>query len=128
MNLRTSVIARLLVMGLILIGLLIPLTMVQAVVSERATRRDLVAEEVSGTWGGAQTIAGPGLIAQGTTQDLRRCSASLRHRPGELPTTALNVRLNAAWSAKPASRATSESGRWESVNSSFDLSTRCRMR
>ena len=62
MNLRTSVIARLLVMGLILIGLLIPLTMVQSVVSERAARRDSVAEEMSGTWGGAQTIAGPVLI------------------------------------------------------------------
>jgi inner membrane protein len=62
MNLRTSVIARLLVMALILIGLLIPLTMVQSVVSERAARRDSVAEEMSGTWGGAQTIAGPVLI------------------------------------------------------------------
>jgi len=62
MNLRTSVIARLLVMGMILIGLLIPLTMVQSVVGERAARRDSVAAEMSGTWGGAQTIAGPVLI------------------------------------------------------------------
>jgi inner membrane protein len=62
MNLRTSVIARLLVMGMILTGLLIPLTMVQSVVSERAARRDSVAAEMSGTWGGAQTIAGPVLI------------------------------------------------------------------
>ena len=62
MNLRTSVIARLLIMGLILIGLLIPLTMVQSVVTERAARRDSVAAEMSGTWGGPQTIAGPVLI------------------------------------------------------------------
>ena len=62
MNLRTSVIARLLVMGLILIGLLIPLAMVQSVVSERSERRNSVAEEISGTWGGPQTIAGPMLI------------------------------------------------------------------
>ena len=62
MNLRTSVIARLLVMGLILIGLLIPLTMVQSVVTERAARRDSVAAEMSGTWGGPQTIAGPMLV------------------------------------------------------------------
>lgn len=62
MNLRTSVIARLLVMGLILIGLLIPLAMVQSVVSERSQRRNSVAEDMSGTWGGSQTIAGPMLI------------------------------------------------------------------
>jgi inner membrane protein len=62
MNLRQSVIARLLVMGLILIGLLIPLAMVQSVVSERSKRRNSVAEEISGTWAGPQTIAGPMLI------------------------------------------------------------------
>ena len=59
MNLRTSVIARLIVMGLILLGLLIPLSMVQAVVSERAVRRDSVATDVSSTWGASQVLAGP---------------------------------------------------------------------
>jgi len=62
MGLRTSVIARLVVMGMILMGLLIPLTMVQSVVSERAARRDSVVSDVSSTWGGAQTIAGPVLV------------------------------------------------------------------
>jgi inner membrane protein len=62
MNLRTSAMARLLVMALLLIGLLIPLEMVKSVVSERAARRDAVVQEVSGTWGGPQTIGGPVLV------------------------------------------------------------------
>ena len=36
---RTSAIARLIVMGVLLIALLLPLSMVQSVVSERASRR-----------------------------------------------------------------------------------------
>lgn len=59
MNLRTSAMARLGVMALLLIALIIPLAMVQSVVTERASRRDSVVREVSGTWGGAQTITGP---------------------------------------------------------------------
>jgi inner membrane protein len=62
MNLRTSVVARLLVMGVIMILLMIPLTMVSAIVSERTTRRNAVVEDVSATWGGVQTIAGPVLV------------------------------------------------------------------
>src|SRR4029453_242453 len=62
MNLRTSVVVRLLVMGFLMLVLLVPLTMVQSVVTERAGRRNEVAEEISGTWGAAQTIAGPVLV------------------------------------------------------------------
>jgi inner membrane protein len=62
MFLRTSVIARLVVMALILMGLLIPLTMVQSIVSERTARRDSVISDVSATWGGPQTIVGPLLV------------------------------------------------------------------
>src|SRR5262245_35304835 len=58
MNLRTSVMARLLVMGCLFLGLLIPLMMVQGVVSERATRREAVTAEIGSTWGGPQTIGG----------------------------------------------------------------------
>jgi inner membrane protein len=58
MNLRTSVMARLLVMGCLFLGLLIPLTMVQSVVSERATRREAVTQEIGSTWGGPQAIVG----------------------------------------------------------------------
>jgi inner membrane protein len=79
MNLRTSAMARLLVMALLLIGLLIPLEMVRSVVGERAARRDAVVQEVSGTWGGPQTIGGPVLVvpyrctftnSDGKTQDV----------------------------------------------------------
>jgi inner membrane protein len=59
---RTSAMVRLAVMGLLLIALMIPLTMTHSVVSERASRRDSAAAEISGIWGGAQTIAGPVLV------------------------------------------------------------------
>ena len=60
MNLRSSVVVRLVVMGLLMLFLLVPLTMV--LVTERAGRRNEVSEEVSTTWGAAQTIAGPVLV------------------------------------------------------------------
>jgi inner membrane protein len=50
---------RLVVMAVLLLGLNAPLTMMCSVVSERATRRDRVVDEVSNDWGGAQTIGGP---------------------------------------------------------------------
>ena len=45
--------------------------------------------------------------------DRRPFVASLRHCPGGLPTMALKVRVNAAWSANPVCRATSDSGHTE---------------
>jgi inner membrane protein len=59
---RTSPMARLGIMLLLLLGLTIPLTMTGAVVTERAGRRDDVARQVSQEWGAAQTIAGPVLV------------------------------------------------------------------
>ncbi len=59
MNLRTSVIARLVVIGIILLGLLVPLSMVESVVGERTARRDSVVNDVSSTWGAGQILAGP---------------------------------------------------------------------
>jgi inner membrane protein len=56
---RTSPLLRLLIMGAILVALNVPLTMMCGVVGERAARREAVVNEVSGTWGGAQTIGGP---------------------------------------------------------------------
>lgn len=56
---RNSAIARLIVMGGLALVLLIPLTWVWATVAERASRRDEAVKEVSATWGGPQTIAGP---------------------------------------------------------------------
>jgi inner membrane protein len=56
---KTSPMMRLLIMGVILLALNVPLTMMCGVVGERAARREAVVNEVSGTWGGAQTIGGP---------------------------------------------------------------------
>jgi inner membrane protein len=59
---RTSAMARLAVMAVLLLALMIPLTMTHAVVSERSTRRQTAATEISGIWGGAQTLGGPVLV------------------------------------------------------------------
>jgi inner membrane protein len=56
---RNSAVARLVVMGILAIALLVPLTWVYSIVTERASRRDAAVTEVSGTWGGPQVIAGP---------------------------------------------------------------------
>ena len=59
---RDSATTRLIVMGTLAILLLVPLTWVKSIVSERALRRTGAITEVSGTWGGPQTIAGPVLV------------------------------------------------------------------
>jgi inner membrane protein len=56
---RTSPMARLFIMAVLLVALNVPLTMMCSVVSERATRRDRVADEISHDWGQAQTVGGP---------------------------------------------------------------------
>ncbi len=56
---RTSPILRMVVMGVLLMALNVPLTMMCGVVSERAARRDSVVREVSTDWGGAQIVGGP---------------------------------------------------------------------
>jgi inner membrane protein len=56
---RTSALARLAVMGILLGCLMIPLTMVQGVVGERTARRAEATTDISSIWGGAQTLGGP---------------------------------------------------------------------
>jgi inner membrane protein len=56
---RNSATARLVVMGGLAVALMVPLTWVYSIVSERASRRDAAVTEVSSTWGGPQTVAGP---------------------------------------------------------------------
>jgi inner membrane protein len=56
---KTSPVLRLLMMGVLLVALQAPLTMMCGVVSERTSRRDEVAREVAGNWGNAQVVAGP---------------------------------------------------------------------
>jgi inner membrane protein len=56
---KTSPILRLLVMGVLLVALQAPLTMMCGVVSERTSRRNQVANEVANNWGDAQLVGGP---------------------------------------------------------------------
>jgi inner membrane protein len=56
---RYSATARVVIMGVITITLMIPITWVYAIVRERASRRTDAVRDVSTTWGGPQTIAGP---------------------------------------------------------------------
>jgi inner membrane protein len=56
---RTSPMMRLVVMGVLLVALNVPLTMMCTVVSERTARRNSVAREVSEDWGGSQIVGGP---------------------------------------------------------------------
>jgi inner membrane protein len=69
-------------MGLLMLGMLVPLQMIQSVVSERTTRRDLALQEIGGTWGGFQTIGGPVLIVpyvyEWTDNDRKPQQTSLR--------------------------------------------------
>lgn len=56
---RTSAVARLVVMGILLLCLMVPLAMVQSVVAERTMRRNSAVSEIGGVWGGPQVVGGP---------------------------------------------------------------------
>jgi inner membrane protein len=56
---RRSALARLAVMGILLACLMVPLAMVQGVVSERTARRSEATRDISSIWGGVQTLGGP---------------------------------------------------------------------
>jgi inner membrane protein len=58
-GLRSSVGARLVIVGLMTFILLIPAVMIRFLVYERQDRRDSVASEISGNWGGNQRVIGP---------------------------------------------------------------------
>jgi len=61
-RLRDSALVKLIVSGVLVLGLLIPLAMVRSLVEERQTRRSSALQEVDALWGGSQTIAGPMLV------------------------------------------------------------------
>lgn len=58
-RIRNSTTIKLLTMGLLILLLLIPASMIQTLVRERENRRQEAIREVSGKWGNAQTLAGP---------------------------------------------------------------------
>ncbi|CCH02244.1 Inner membrane protein creD [Fibrella aestuarina BUZ 2] len=57
--LRTSTLIKLATIGILILVLLIPTTMLQTLISERESTRNTAVAEVSGKWGGVQTISGP---------------------------------------------------------------------
>jgi inner membrane protein len=56
---KESVALRIILVGCLIVLLLIPLWMVQFLVSERRVYRDGAVREISKSWAGPQTIAGP---------------------------------------------------------------------
>jgi inner membrane protein len=56
---RHSVVAKVLLIGILSLLLLVPLLMLQSVVSEREQRKAETESEIMQSWGGPQTLAGP---------------------------------------------------------------------
>ena len=59
---RNSVTLKLLSVGILLLLLLIPSSMVENLITERAGNRDTATEEISAQWGGSQLLLGPVLV------------------------------------------------------------------
>lgn len=59
---RNSVTLKLISVGLLLALLLIPTSMVESLISERASNRGSATEAISAQWGGAQLVLGPVLV------------------------------------------------------------------
>ena len=56
---RNSATLKILSIGLLVIILLIPTTMISSLMSERESRRDSVIQEINQKWGNSQTVTGP---------------------------------------------------------------------
>lgn len=65
---KESVALRIILVGCLIVFLLIPLWMIQSLISERRVYRDEAVREISKSWAGPQTIAGP-LLTLVTNQD-----------------------------------------------------------
>jgi inner membrane protein len=59
---KGSIILKMVVIGILILVLMIPLTMVGSLVAERQGRHDQVTAEVASSWGNAQTLGGPVLV------------------------------------------------------------------
>lgn len=56
---RNSATLKIVSIGILILGLLIPTSMISSLMKERESRRDSVAQEISQKWGNSQTITGP---------------------------------------------------------------------
>jgi inner membrane protein len=63
-----SVSLKLFSIGILLLLLLIPSSMVESLITERAANRDAATAEISSQWGGAQLVLGPVLVLPYTTR------------------------------------------------------------
>lgn len=87
---RQSLTLKLLTMGVLILLLLIPASMITSLVRERENRQEQAVREVSSAWGHAQTLAGPVLTlpyrVYGTTDDGRTVTSrrELHLLPDEL--------------------------------------------
>jgi inner membrane protein len=54
-----SLTVKLITIGILIMVLLIPVSMVQSLIREREWRQEQVVDEINGKWGGTQTVAGP---------------------------------------------------------------------
>ena len=59
---RRSPLSRLAVIGVLTLALLVPVAMVNSVLSERKQRRDEAVAEITSTWGSPQSIVGPVMV------------------------------------------------------------------
>lgn len=88
-RLKSSIVFRMLIVAALTLLLLIPAVFVQSLISERSFRRDSATQEVSQSWGGAQTLIGPILsIPYKEFSKDEKHSFSIRHAHF-LPTTLL---------------------------------------
>jgi len=69
---KESVALRIILAGCLIVFLLIPLLMIQSLISERRVYRDEAVREISKSWAGAQSIAGPALILVTTNEHLNK--------------------------------------------------------
>jgi inner membrane protein len=56
---KESIALRILIVGCLIVLLLVPLFMIQALIAERQINRNVSVKEISNSWAGPQTIAGP---------------------------------------------------------------------
>lgn len=66
----SSLTVRSIVVGVLVLIMLIPLMMVEGVITERSYLYDSVLEDIASTWGQAQTLTGPLLVVPFTHRSI----------------------------------------------------------
>lgn len=97
-RLADSTFVKLSVLGFLFLLLLIPMSQVSALITERHTRHFVVQHEVAATWGGAQTLQGPVIAVP--YRSFERCPESQNLRQSELATLPCAVLTHAVFLPK----------------------------